>query len=165
MIDYGLRGVAIALIVTLNLLSPGLGTGAARADEASVLGVQGLPKNDVAKIKETILGWTDTLAKGDLDAWDSYWAKDSVLLPPGTDPVIGNAKRNAIAKHPPYDNIAKVNFSNWAVAGRDDLAVVSNTVTIERKSGGAPSAFKQIIVLRLDGGKWLVQAVMFNANG
>lgn len=101
---------------------------------------------------------------GDVELWDGYWAPDSVLLPPAQGPVVGDAKRNALVEAPPFDDIPKATFSDWTVAGRDDLAVVNNTITVESETGSAPLAFKQMIVLRRQADdRWLVQAAIFNA--
>ena len=135
------------------------------AEAQGPLGVQGLSTSEVKAIRQTILSWTDALVKRDIADWDSYWAKDSVLMPPGHALVTGDAKLNALAKTPPYDDVEKATFSDWAIVGRGDLAVVSNDIEIEPKTGGAPTAARQLIVLRRhESGKWLIQAVMFNSS-
>jgi len=136
----------------------------ALAEESGPFGVQGLSNNEVDAIRQTILSWTNALVEGDLALWDSYWANDSVLMPPNRGRVVGQSKRDALAETPPYDDIKKATFSDWAIAGRADLAVVSNNIEIEPKSGGTRTVFKQLIVMRQqENGKWLVQAVMFNS--
>ena len=128
------------------------------------LGVQGLSDAEVATVKETIETWTAALVKGDLAAWTGFWAKDAVLMPPGHVAFTGNAERDAYAKAN-FQGLAKATFSDWTVVGRDDLAVVSNIITVERKAEGAPIVAKQIIVLRRQSdGRWLVQDVIFNSN-
>jgi ketosteroid isomerase-like protein len=85
-------------------------------------------------------------------------------MPPHRGRVVGQAKRHALAETPPYDDIKKATFSDWAIAGCGDLAVVSNNIEIEPKSGGTPTVFKQLIVMRQqENGKWLFQAVVFNS--
>ena len=138
--------------------------GKALAEDGAPLGVQGLSQTEVGAIRRTILSWTDALAARDLTLWDRYWAKDSMLMPPGGGRITGVSGLNAVAKTPPYDDIKKATFSDWAIAGRDDLAVVSNNIAVEPQSGGAPAIFKQLIVMRRHkNGKWLIQAVMFNS--
>jgi ketosteroid isomerase-like protein len=133
------------------------------ADEVGPLGEQGLSDAEVDSIRKIIVSWTNAFVKGNLELWDSYWAKGSVLMPPGRDVITGQSKRNALAKTSPYDNIKTATFSDWAIVGRDDLAVVSNNIEIQSKSGGPPAVSKQLIILRQrEKGKWLVQAVMFN---
>jgi ketosteroid isomerase-like protein len=134
------------------------------AGEGGPLGLQGLSNNEVDAVRQTILSWTDALVKGDLPLWDSYWAQGGILMPPDHGCVVGQSKRDALAETPPYDDIKKATFSDWAIVGRGDLAVASNNIEIEPKLGGAPAVYKQLIVMRQQGnGKWLVQAVMFNS--
>jgi ketosteroid isomerase-like protein len=117
----------------------------------------------VDAVRQTILSWTDALVKGDLELWDSY-REGGILMPPEHGCVVGQSKRDALAETPPYDDIKKATFSEWAIVGRGDLAVASNNIEIEPKSGGAPAVYKQLVVLRQhENGKWLVQAVMFNS--
>ena len=63
--------------------------------------MRGLSSNEVDAIRQTILSWTDALVEGDLALWDSYWAKESVLMPPDCGRVVGPAKRDTLAETPP----------------------------------------------------------------
>lgn len=159
---FRFTGLFAFMVLAASWLAPC--TYKALAEDGGPLGVQGLSKSEVEAIRQTILSWTDALVERDLAVWDSYWARGSVLLPPGRGRVTGDAKLNALAKTPPYDDLEKATFSNWTIAGRGDLAVVSNNIEIEPKSGGTPTVAKQLIVLRRhESGKWLIQAVMFNS--
>lgn len=134
----------------------------------NALGAQGLSDAEAAAIKDTVETWTHALVAQDLENWMAHWAEDGVLMPPDHDRVSGRANMLAYlqANFGPLESIA---FADWNVAGRDDLAVVANTVTVtpKREAGsGAPVAGKQIIVLRAQNdGRWLVQAVIFNYDG
>jgi|GEM_PF-3588774 len=157
---------ALVLLAASWLAPCGGGACKALAEAEGPLGVQGLSNSEVKAIRQTILSWTDALVKRDLADWDSYWAKGSVLMPPGHALVTGDAKLNALTKTPPYDDVEKATFSDWAIVGRGDLAVVSNDIEIKPTTGGAPTVARQLIVLRRhESGRWLIQAVMFNAPG
>lgn len=160
------KAALMAAVIALATLAPRASLESAHAEEMSALGAQGLTDAEVRVIKETINAWTDALVHGDMSRWDKYWAEDAVLMPPGSARITGDAKRNALAASPPYDDIGSATFSDWDVVGRDDLAVVTNNITIEAESGREPSTSKQLIIMRRHAdGKWLVQAVIFNSAG
>jgi hypothetical protein len=69
-------------------------------------------------------------------AW--HYRKNKRRQPPDHGCVVGQSKRDALAETPLYDDIKKATFSDWAIVGRGDLAVASNNIEIEPKSGGAP---------------------------
>jgi ketosteroid isomerase-like protein len=134
----------------------------------NALGAQGLSDTELAAIKDTVEAWTDALVAHDLDNWMAHWAEDGVLMPPDHERVFGRANMLGYIQAN-FGPLESMTFADWSMAGRDDLAVVANTVTVTPKSegsAGAPVVAKQIIVLRAeDDGRWLVQAVIFNYDG
>ncbi|MEM1129863.1 MAG: DUF4440 domain-containing protein [Pseudomonadota bacterium] len=157
-------GLCLAIVLSAGGLG-GLST-PVQAQDAGGLGVQGLDDDDVAQIKQVITDWTDAFVAGNLSEWDSFWATDAVLMPPGQARIDGEGKLNAFASTPPFDDVASASFTDWDVVGRDDLAVVTNDITLMSETTGTPSVAKQVIVLRRNAnGNWLIQAVMFNTHG
>ena len=134
----------------------------------NTLGAQGLSDAESGAIKNTVETWTHALVTQDLDNWMAYWSEDGVLMPPDHDRVFGRANMLAYIQAN-FGPLESITFADWNVAGRDDLDVVANTVTVIPKSEGgasAPVVGKQIIVLRAqDDGRWLVQTVIFNYDG
>jgi uncharacterized protein (TIGR02246 family) len=134
----------------------------------NALGAQGLSDAEFAAIKKTVETWTHALVAQDLENWIAHWAEDGVLMPPDHDRISGRANMLAYLQAN-FGPLESITFADWTMAGRDDLAVVANTVTVtpKREAGaGAPVAGKQIIVLRAqDDGRWLVQTVIFNYDG
>ena len=134
----------------------------------SALGVQGLSDRELVVIQDTVESWTHALVTRDLDTWVTYWVEDGVLMPPDHDRVRGHAQLLACFQVN-FGSLESISFADWNMAGREDLAVVANTVTVTTKSesgNGVPVVGKQIIVLRArDNGRWLVQSVIFNYDG
>jgi ketosteroid isomerase-like protein len=131
----------------------------------SALGAQGLSDTACAAIKDTVETWTHALVTQDLDHWMASWAEDGVLMPPEHERVSGRANMLAYLQAN-FGPLESITFADWTMAGREDLAVVANTVTVTPRSeggAGAPVVGKQIIVLRArEDGRWLVQTVIFN---
>jgi uncharacterized protein (TIGR02246 family) len=134
----------------------------------NTLGAQGLSDAETAAIKDTVETWTHALVAQDLDHWMAHWAEDGVLMPPDHERVFGRANMLAYL-HANFGPLASITFADWNVVGRDDLAVVANTVMVTPKNesgASTPVVGKQIIVLRTqDDGRWLVQTVIFNYDG
>lgn len=126
---------------------------------AASLGTQGLGDDDVSAIKAMIDAWTKDFATGDVAGWETYWTSDAVLAPPGSDRLVGKSQIAGYMKANFKDTTGYA-FSDWSVAGRKDLAVVTNTVTLTKADGDV--ALNQMIVLRAQsGGKWRVQSVLY----
>jgi hypothetical protein len=128
------------------------------------LGIQGLSNNEVDAVRQTILSWTDALVKGDLPLWDSYWAEGGIFDAARSrlrsrSVEARCARRNASLRRHQEGNIFGLGY-RWPRRS----CCRSNNIEIEPKSGGAPTVYKQLVVLRQqENGKWLVQAVMFNS--
>ncbi|GAB5375813.1 MAG: hypothetical protein AcusKO_22750 [Acuticoccus sp.] len=146
-----------AVFVAASPLSPAAhaqGTG-----EAFPLGVPGLAQDEVGKIKSMIEEWSKDLVSGDLAGWETYWTSDAVLAPPGADRLVGKSKIAGYAKAN-FSGVTGFTFTDWSVAGREDLAVVTNTIQTE--GGSSPMIANQMIILRSEGGNWKVQSVLYN---
>lgn len=144
----------------LFVAGAGLGARAQQpAVDADVLGVQGLSDEEASGIKEMIEAWTKDLLADNLSAWEKYWTSDAVLAPPGQDRLVGKAAITAFAKKN-FASGGSFAFENWSIAGREDLAVVNNTVNWKPGSGDSQT-LNQTIVLRKDGGDWRVQSVLY----
>jgi len=131
------------------------------------MAAQGLAASEVDAIKRMMADWTDAMLAGDKAKWRRYWAADGVLMPPGHARVRGHEALVDFADAN-FGAIRGYAFSDWAVAGREDLAVVTNTMRTyaSAEATGDPSAtLKQMLHLRkgADGG-WQVQAVIFNSD-
>lgn len=146
-----------AVIVAASPLAPA--AHAQGSGEAFPLGVPGLAEDEVAKIKAMIEEWSKDLAGGNLSGWETYWTADAVLAPPGSDRLVGKSQITGYAKAN-FGDVTGFTFTDWSVAGREDLAVVTNTVQTE--GGSKPLIANQMIVLRSDGGSWKVQSVLYN---
>lgn len=128
--------------------------------DGSSLGVQGLTDDEANGIKSLIEAWTKDLQSGDYAAWAKYWARDAVLAPPDHERIVGEAGiADYVRKN--FGSSTGFSFDDWSIAGRDDLAVVTNTLTWQGNGGDA--TYNQIIVLRRDGSDWRVQSVIFNS--
>lgn len=113
---------------------------------------EALPK----AIEDVINEWTERLVARDFDAWINYWTADAMLLPPDAPPAVGKDAILALGKGFPH--ASSFSFSDWSVEAAANLAVVTNTI----KWGDQD--YKQVIVLRNEGGAWKVRIVMFNAG-
>ncbi len=155
------RFAAALLTGLLFVAGAGLGARAQQpAVDADVLGTQGLSDDEANGIKTMIEAWTKDLLADNLAAWDKYWADDAVLAPPGEDRLVGKADITAFAKKN-FGSGSGFSFDNWSIAGRDDLTVITNTVTWQ-PTGGDSQTYNQMIVLRREsGGDWRVQSVLY----
>ncbi len=135
----------------------------AAADTAGTLGVQGLTEEEAAAVQQVVQTQTDDLMKGDFEAYASYWADDAVLMPMDHPRINGQQDIVTFVRQKFKDGTV-VDYSDWDVVGRDDLAVVSNNATITLASKpDSPEQIDQIIVLRRhDDGRWLVQAAIWD---
>ena len=155
-----------AAICLALLIAAGTGPGAyaqGSGEAAGSLGVQGLADNEVATIKQTIEAWTKDFVSDDFAGWETYWTSDAVLAAPGSDRVVGKAAITAFVQKT-FAGTSSFSFDDWAVAGREDLAVVTNTITLEGGASGGKS-YNQMIVLRREDSGWRVQSVLFNTPG
>jgi ketosteroid isomerase-like protein len=126
-----------------------------------VLGASSLPESETSRIRALIERWTSDLVAGRIDAWESVWAEDAVLMPAGHERVTGRDDiREYVTRNLPATGFR---FSAWGFAGRDDLAVVTNEVSVENSAAGAaPKIFNQVMVLRRGAGQqWRLQAAIF----
>lgn len=133
------------------------------ADDAGVLGVQGASDAEVEAIRQVIVTQSDSLTKGDIEAYASYWTEAAVMMPVNHPRIVGRQDIVSFVtgKFPPGTS---TEFSDWDVAARDDLAVVTNTASIDSdSSAGGTQQFDQIVVLRRQAdGDWRVQAWIWN---
>ncbi|MEM7123026.1 MAG: DUF4440 domain-containing protein [Pseudomonadota bacterium] len=130
-----------------------------------VLGDQGLSDSDVDAIKQAVETWSNDLVVGDIDTWQTYWDANGMLMPPDQPRVVGRDNITAFITAN-FGGLKSLTLTDWVVAGRDDLAVAVTTVSWVTADGEASDPAKQVIVLRRhDGGRWLVQTVMFNSDG
>lgn len=104
--------------------------GARSGRSCAGLGIQGLGDSDVEQIKQVITGWTDAFVAGSLSEWDSFWVTDAVLVPPGQTRTNGEGKLNAFGSTPFFDDVASASFTEGDVVNCDDLAVVTNDVSL-----------------------------------
>ena len=132
---------------------------------STALGVQGLSDGEAVKIRRIIETQTQDLMANNFDNYALAWAEDGVLMPLGHPRVIG---RDAIVDfvEANYPGGTMIRYSDWDVAGRDDLAVATNNARIA--FGGEPQEpqfIDQIIVLRRHAdGRWLVQTAIWTLD-
>ena len=125
-------------------------------------------ETDMNAIKRMMDDWTTALAKKDWDKWQGYWAEDGVLMPPDNERIVGRADLVAFAsgKFGPVKSFA---FSDWTFDGLGDLAVVTNTISIEFDGADAAeiaaSNDQMLFLCRHAGDNWRVHKVIFNGNG
>ena len=123
---------------------------------------------DIDAIKHMMTDWTDCLIGGDWAHWQTYWADDGVLMPPGHGRVVGHAQLVDYASLT-FGTIGGYAFRDWTVEGDGSLAVVTNTIDVYDgpDRSGAPSASNnQMLLLRKNAdGNWRVHKVIFNGDG
>ncbi len=150
--------VSSLMAIVLLAVTPTLERTAVAQAAETVLGAQGLSQAEVGQIKSTIQQWATALADKDYEQWEGLWAQDGVLVMPGQGRVVGRANvAEAARSH--FRLVSSFTFTDWAVVGRDDLAVTLSTITLDAEIRNVTASL--IIVLRKGGEQWLVQAVMF----
>jgi len=147
-------------LLALALLLP-LG---AAADDDNPLGPQGLSEADAGRIGYLMESWFENLHFGNMEEWQKVWATDGVLAPPGEKRILGikaiSAYMEKIAQ-----NTMQFELSSNTIVGRDDLAVVANTIVwdVPGLNVVATERYNQMIILRKDeAGDWKVQSMLFN---
>lgn len=127
-----------------------------------------LSETDVSAIKRMMDEWTTALVKKDWDTWQAYWAEDGVLMPPDHERIVGRADLVAFASGS-FGPVKSFAFSDWTVDGIGDLAVVTNTISIEFEDADAAeiaASNDQMLFLRRHAdGNWRVHKVIFNGSG
>lgn len=144
-------GAALALIAT-----------AAVAQDHDALGIQGLSYAEVESIKSIIVIQTRYLEERKIHEFANTFTETAVLMPVNHPRVIGRDNIVAFVKKNMSEG-ARVTYTDWDVAGRDDLAVITNNATItSNRSGAIPKVIDQIVVLRHneDSG-WQVQTAIW----
>jgi ketosteroid isomerase-like protein len=128
---------------------------------------QTLALAEIDAIRQALAAWSQSLEVGDWVKWQTHWVEDGVLMPPGHARVVGR-KDLVSYMSSNFGIVHALRFSDWTFDGRDDLAVVTNTVRLyeDAAASGDPRAtYKQVIVLRKHAnGNWMVQTVIFNAD-
>ena len=136
----------------------------AQADDNSALGPQGLSNGEAANIKRLIEGWTEQLHFGDIADWEKYFSKTAFLAAPGHEVVTGPGEIGALAKQDVNGGM-QFSFSDWAIVGQNDLAVVYAQLIWDTEGVSDVEArrYNQMIVLRKEAsGDWKIQSVIFN---
>ncbi len=154
-----LRACLFALAASVSL------TSGAIADSDNPLGPQGLSDADAGRIQYFIESWTENLHFGNMDEYLAAWTDNAVLAPPGHALVVGP---KAIGEYMQQvaQGTMQFQFSSATIVGRDDLAVVANTIVwdVPGMNVIATERYNQLIVLRKDdAGAWKVHAMIYNA--
>jgi uncharacterized protein (TIGR02246 family) len=123
-------------------------------------------EKDAAAVTHAVSENNRLIGFNDLEGVLAYHAEDSRFLPPEGPPVEGKAAiREFMKKWPVYK---KSEASDIRVEGREDLAVATCAVSIvhETPKGGeyALSAKQMHIVKKQADGRWLISALIFNAE-
>jgi len=142
------------LLATVFFLCPVI----ASADESGSLGAQGLSDNETEAVRQMLVAQSDSLAKGEVEKYASYWAEGAVVMPANHERIEGRDEivKFVVETFPPGTTTTT---TDWDIVGRDDLAVVTNVPSITVNSTpDATEVFDQIIVLRRTEGAWRVQA-------
>lgn len=134
----------------------------AAAQDNEALGVQGLSDTEVEAIKSLILTQTEYLEDRKITAYANTFTETAVLMPVAHPRVVGRDNIVSFVEQNMAEGV-KVAYSDWDVAGREDLAVVTNNATISsNRSGAIPKVIDQIIVLRFhDNEGWQVQTAIW----
>ncbi|MTH95376.1 DUF4440 domain-containing protein [Roseibium sp. RKSG952] len=137
----------------------------AAGDLTSPLGVEGLDVGDAEAVQDVVTDWANAWVNGEMDKWDSYWAPNSVMYAPNHPPLTDGEKRALADKLRPTDIANITSFENLALAGRDDLAVVTFQLGIILTSGKTlPSDNYMVVLRKQDDDAWKIQAFMYNAG-
>ena len=134
----------------------------AAAQNNDALGAQGLSDTEVEAIQSLILTQTEYLEDRNITAYANTFTETAVLMPVDHPRVVGRDNIVSFVEQNMSDGV-EVTYSDWDVAGREDLAVVTNNVTISsNRSGAIPKAIDQIVVLRFHEEEgWQVQAAIW----
>ena len=134
----------------------------AAAEDSGALGIQGLSDAEVEAVKSLILTQTEYLEEQDIPAYARTFTETAVLMPLDHPRVIGRDNIVAFVEQNMSEG-ATVTYSDWDVAGREDLAVVTNNATISsNNSGSIPRVIDQIVVLRFhEASGWQVQTAIW----
>ena len=133
------------------------------SDSYPTLGANTLSEAVTSQVRTLIETWTDDLVTGRIAEWESFWAEEAVLMPPGHQRVSGLSNvADYVTKA--FSPGISYRFTDRSFTGRNDLAVVTNQIELntDGEDGEAASAFNQMIVLRHGTDQsWRIQAVIF----
>ena len=119
-------------------------------------------------IRAMIEAWTSALVARDWPAWQSHWAEDAVLMPPGHARIVGHAALVAFVTND-LGPVTGFTFSDWTFDGQGDLAVVTNTIQVDVAGSApdqpAPSNDQMLLVRKHPDGNWRIHKVIFNESG
>ena len=133
------------------------------SDSIPALGANTLPDGESDRLRSLIEAWTDDWVGGEMAEWETFWAEESVLMPPGQQRIAGAAKLADYVTQS-FQPGLRYRFSDWSFTGREDLAVVTNQIALSSEGSDAAAAttFNQMIVLRRDDEqRWRIQTVIF----
>ncbi|MEM8562444.1 MAG: DUF4440 domain-containing protein [Pseudomonadota bacterium] len=123
-----------------------------------------LSSSDIQAIKHMMERWTTLLVKRDWLNWQTHWAEDGVLMPPDHERVVGRDNLVDFAANS-FDVVKSYQFSNWTFDGKDQLAVVTNTIAVEFEEQDTSALNQMLLLGKAADGQWLVQKVIFNGDG
>ena len=125
-----------------------------------------LSEEDVACIRKVIEAACQDLCDGDFASWIAHWTPDVVQMPPNSGVIRG---REAVVEWmQDFPDLVEMTTADMEIDGRQDLAVVTSTVSMTYESPGEGEAeghAKQLLVLRKQSdGQWLIATSIFNSN-
>lgn len=117
---------------------------------------------EAAKIKRLESEWSEMYGGKDLEGVMGLIAQDSVLIMPGSEPVVGveDIRRATEAMLESGDKVSwKSDFASVAPSG--DMAYDYGTAKTTLADGSAVEGFYLVVWVK-EGGRWKVAADMFN---
>lgn len=113
---------------------------------------------EIARIREVVEDWAQSVGRGDFDRWLSHFTEDAVLMPPGHANVVGKAEidsyvRNVVRPH------HRFTYTDQHIDFAGDLAVVASTFV-----SGDLDAKDVVLLRRRDDATWQISRVIYNLN-
>ena len=119
-------------------------------------------ESEASEIVELETRWSDSFGAGDLEAIVALMARDSVLIMPGSPPVVGiDAIREATRAMLESDDVVSWRSDFTRIAPGGEMAYDYGTATTRKADGTLVSGHYLVVWVKEDG-KWKVAADMFN---
>ena len=147
---FAIPGLTAVLLVALS--SCGTGSTSAKVDAAA----------EAEAIVRLESAWSNMFGANDLDGISSLLAKDSVLIMPGSAPVVGaeNVLRATRTMMESDDQVSwKSDYAQVAPSG--DMAFDYGTATTTLADGSVVEGYYLVVWVKEDG-EWKIAADMFN---
>lgn len=116
-----------------------------------------------AEIDKAVQAWQKAFNAGDIPAVAAFYTKDALLMPPGTDPVIGPEGVQA-AFAPVAKSREQMQLTTTDVTGSGTTALETGKWVMTSQDGKHLDHGKYLVFYKKEGGRWKIYRDIWNSS-